>query len=63
MILTTIQEMDRYVSVNPRFAAAFAAARTLAEKTFAGGRHEVDGEEIFFIPNPALGLWISKERF
>ena len=47
MILTTIQEMDRYVSVNPRFAAAFAAARALAEKTFAGGRHEVDGEEIF----------------
>ena len=23
----------------------------------------VDGEEIFYIPNPALGLWISKERF
>ena len=47
MILTTIQKMDRYVSVNPRFAAAFAAARALAEKTFAGGRHEVDGEELF----------------
>ena len=23
----------------------------------------VDGEEIFYIPNPALGLWIDKERF
>ncbi len=22
-----------------------------------------DGEEIFFIPNPALGLWINRERF
>ncbi len=22
-----------------------------------------DGEEIFFIPNPALGLWINKEKF
>ncbi|PKK94316.1 MAG: D-mannonate epimerase, partial [Tenericutes bacterium HGW-Tenericutes-6] len=22
-----------------------------------------DGEEIFFIPNPALGLWIDKNRF
>lgn len=22
-----------------------------------------DGEEIYFIPNPALGLWINKERF
>lgn len=22
-----------------------------------------DGEEIYFIPNPALGLWIDRERF
>jgi hypothetical protein len=22
-----------------------------------------DGEEIFYIPNPALGLWIDKNRF
>ena len=22
-----------------------------------------DGEEIFFVPNPALGLWVDKERF
>ncbi len=22
-----------------------------------------DGEEIFFIPNPALGLWINREKF
>jgi hypothetical protein len=21
------------------------------------------GEEIFFIPNPALGLWINREKF
>ena len=27
------------------------------------GYNTVDGEEIFFIPNPALGLWIDKERF
>ncbi len=27
------------------------------------GYNDVDGEEIFFIPNPALGLWIDKERF
>ncbi len=27
------------------------------------GMNEVDGEEVFFIPNPALGLWIDKERF
>jgi hypothetical protein len=27
------------------------------------GWNTVDGEEIYYIPNPALGLWIDKERF
>ena len=27
------------------------------------GYNVVDGEEIYFIPNPALGLWINKEKF
>ena len=27
------------------------------------GWNLVDGEEIFFIPNPALGLWIDQTRF
>lgn len=27
------------------------------------GYNEVDGEKIYFIPNPALGLWINKEKF
>ncbi len=27
------------------------------------GMNTVNGEEIFFIPNPALGLWINKEKF
>ena len=27
------------------------------------GYNTVDGEEIYFIPNPALGLWIDRERF
>lgn len=22
-----------------------------------------DGEQIYFIPNPAIGLWISRDRF
>ena len=26
------------------------------------GYNTVDGEEIYFIPNPALGLWINRER-
>ncbi len=27
------------------------------------GYNEVDGEVIYFIPNPALGLWINREKF
>ena len=27
------------------------------------GYNRVDGEEIYFIPNPALGLWINRENF
>lgn len=27
------------------------------------GYNRVDGEEVYYIPNPALGLWINRERF
>ena len=27
------------------------------------GYNELDGEEIYYIPNPALGLWINREKF
>jgi hypothetical protein len=27
------------------------------------GYNTVNGEEIYYIPNPALGLWIDRERF
>lgn len=33
-------------------------------KTLAYGYNTMpDGEEIYFIPNPALGLWINREKF
>ena len=38
------------------------AARYDPEK-LAYGYNTVDGEEIYFIPNPALGLWINREKF
>ena len=25
--------------------------------------NRTDGEEIYYIPNPALGLWINREKF
>ena len=27
------------------------------------GFNEIDGEKVFFISNPAVGLWAAKERF
>ncbi len=27
------------------------------------GWNNIDGEEVFFIPNPALGLWINRQKF
>ena len=33
------------------------------KKLKAGWNILEDGEEIFFVPNPALGLWIDKNRF
>ena len=32
-------------------------------KTLKYGYNTVEGEEIYFIPNPALGLWINREKF
>jgi nickel-dependent lactate racemase len=29
----------------------------------APGFNRVDGEEVFFVPNPAAGLWATRERF
>ena len=31
--------------------------------TLKYGYNTVDGEPVYFIPNPALGLWIDRERF
>nr|AGS52980.1 putative D-mannonate dehydrogenase [uncultured bacterium contig00030] len=31
--------------------------------TLSSGWNTVEGEEIFFVPNPALGLWAEKGRF
>jgi len=39
------------------------AKRYDPEKLQFGYNTMPDGEEIYFIPNPALGLWINKEKF
>ncbi|MBR4702410.1 MAG: DUF2088 domain-containing protein [Oscillospiraceae bacterium] len=40
-----------------------SAVKKYDPKKLSYGYNTVDGEEIFFIPNPALGLWIDRERF
>ncbi|MBR0087613.1 MAG: DUF2088 domain-containing protein [Lachnospiraceae bacterium] len=39
------------------------AAKLYDPEKLSYGYNTVNGEEIFYIPNPALGLWISRERF
>lgn len=38
-------------------------ARKYDPAKFEYGYNTVDGEEVYFIPNPALGLWINREKF
>ena len=40
-----------------------AAIRRYDPKKLTYGCNTVDGEPVYFIPNPALGLWIDRERF
>ncbi len=37
--------------------------KTYDPEKLSYGYNTVNGEEIFFIPNPALGLWINRETF
>lgn len=47
MICTTLEHLDRYSPLNPRFAQAFDALKSLAAAPFSPGRHEVAGDAIF----------------
>ena len=51
-------------SVGFRAADYDEMARRYDPETLQYGYNTLpDGEEIYFIPNPALGLWINKEKF
>lgn len=49
--------------VNYEYADINEMSQKYDHKTLKEGFNTVDGEEIFFISNPALGLWSTKERF
>lgn len=51
-------------SVNFKYAPLDVMIKKYNPKELADGFNKMpDGEEIFFISNPALGLWASKNRF
>ena len=55
-----------YLSDDSKFHAADydeMVKRYDPEKLSYGYNTLPDGEEIYFIPNPALGLWINREKF
>ena len=47
MIVTKLENLQNYVSVNPNFADAFEALAALYKEPFEKGRHPVDGDRIF----------------
>ena len=50
-------------SVGFRAADYDETAAKYDPKKLRYGYNVVDGEEVYFIPNPALGLWINREAF
>ncbi|MBQ3866002.1 MAG: D-mannonate epimerase, partial [Clostridia bacterium] len=54
---------DEIRSVGYRAASYDEAAKRYDPAALQYGFNTVNGEEIYFIPNPALGLWIDRERF
>ena len=64
-ITYAVKEISREEIEGVGFASADydeAAARYDPRK-LRYGYNGVDGEQIYFIPNPALGLWIARDRF
>lgn len=50
-------------SVGFRSASYDELAKKYDPEKLHYGYNTVDGEEIYYIPNPALGLWINREKF
>ncbi|MBR9999050.1 MAG: DUF2088 domain-containing protein [Cyclobacteriaceae bacterium] len=50
-------------SVNYKYGDLNAMLKIYDPARLVDGFNRVDGEDIYFISNPALGLWASRERF
>ncbi len=54
---------EEIASVNFRYAELGDMAKRYNPETLRDGINNINGEEIFYISNPALGLWSFKDRF
>ena len=54
---------DEIRSVNFNFAPLSGTIKTYDPKKLKDGVNHINGEEIYYISNPALGLWAHKGRF
>jgi YhcH/YjgK/YiaL family protein len=66
MILDTLERMDRYTPLNPRFAAAFDFLRHMGPAPSIG-RHEIDGDSAYALvqqyeTRPVAGVQLEAHR-
>ena len=66
MILDSLDSLDRYATLNPRFAAAFDFLRRL-ESAPTIGRHEIDGDRVYALvqhyeTRPVAGVALEAHR-
>jgi hypothetical protein len=50
-------------SVNFRYGDLSETMKKYDPSKLRDGYNAVDGEEVFFVSNPALGLWAHRSRF
>lgn len=55
MILDVLENADRYLSLNPRFAAAFAFLKRPDLASLVIGKHPIEGDALFAIVAKELG--------
>ena len=52
---------EEVTGANFNYAPYEEMAKKYDPETLTDGLHEIDGEEVFYISNPALGLWVCDE--
>lgn len=63
MLQFTRTVLERGNRLGFRSASYDELAKKFDPENLHYGCNTVDGEEIYYIPNPALGRWINREKF